>query len=186
MREQKRKQEIATAAHQAVSEVQFGFWGNREVESRALEHDFKAIAALPESGTFDQCRSSPVLRVDASLRNSGIRKIGNAPRRNENTLSAGRESQERQRREEQERAQRKRESEMDGYLVVFVYRYLVELEQAPEPRRIDWEGEILQYDQRIRVDIKPKLRQLQTRSKGRADGRDLERNCYSSNRPLLN
>jgi hypothetical protein len=40
-----------------------------------------------------------------------------------------------------------------------VLPYLMELERAPEPRGVDFEGQTFQYALRIKADIKPKLLQ---------------------------
>ena len=69
-------------------------------------------------------------------------------------------SQERERAHRMEQQDReKREREIDGYMGD-VLTYLVELNNAPEPRGIEFAaGEIFELSPRIKADIKPKLLQ---------------------------
>ena len=128
---------ITQAANEAVEQVRcLGYWGNREVENRAREEAFKAIATLPGNATSDQMQAV-------------ARSIG------QQVVQQHREEQDQHRqRKEQERAQRSREEQVNTYLWE-VLPYLQELQAARDG--VDFEGQIFGYDERIKADIKQKL-----------------------------
>jgi excisionase family DNA binding protein len=141
-REQQRKQDITRAVN-AASDPGWvrGLLGNTQRQIRAKDQATRAILGLPESAGLDQ--------MVAVGRAAVQRMVLEEQEQEERELAQQREQQDRQ----------KREREIDAYLVD-VLTYLMELQNAPGPRGIEFTaGEIFELFPRIKADIKPKLLQ---------------------------